>query len=70
MSANSGAITETLADSMIKLAKRLHMKVIAEGVEEEKHLKFLKERDVEYAQGFLFSRPIPIEAFLKYLKTL
>ncbi|MUK88998.1 EAL domain-containing protein [Ornithinibacillus sp. L9] len=44
--------------TIISLAKSLNMNVIAEGVETEKQLKFLRTQQCEEVQGFLFSPPI------------
>ena len=49
--------------SLISLAHELELEVIAEGVEREEQLAFLRELQCEYVQGFLFSRPMTAEAF-------
>ncbi len=51
----TGAITE----SIIYMAHRINFKVIAEGVEKLEHMDILKQFSCDYAQGYLFSRPIP-----------
>jgi len=43
------------------LAKQLGLKVVAEGVEEESQLEFLKQNDCETIQGYLLGRPLPAE---------
>jgi diguanylate cyclase (GGDEF)-like protein/PAS domain S-box-containing protein len=52
--APNGSITEAI----IALAKRLHLRVVAEGVENSAQLEFLRANNCEAFQGFLFSRPI------------
>lgn len=47
-----------LTRSSISLAHSLHLKVIAEGVENEEQLTVLAGLDCDIAQGFLFSRPL------------
>lgn len=51
----------TIANIINNLAKELQLKVVAEGVETIEQLNFLKERDVEEAQGYYFSVPLPID---------
>ncbi len=49
--------------SIINLSKALHMKTIAEGVETEEQLEFLKSAGCDIYQGYLFSKPMSIAAF-------
>ncbi len=51
------AITSTI----ISLAHKLKMGVIAEGIENDIQLDFLKEEGCDEGQGFYFSRPLPVE---------
>lgn len=50
---------------IINLAKVLHMKIIAEGVETQEQAELLKSFDCHYAQGYLYSKPIPVDLFLE-----
>ena len=52
-----------IAMAVIAMGRSLELVVIAEGVETEEQLAFLKDRDCDQLQGFLFSRPLPAEAF-------
>lgn len=58
---------EEIVRSIISLARNLKKKVIAEGVETKEQLTFLKEHHCPMAQGFYFSRPIPLDGFLELL---
>ena len=48
-----------ICTAIISLAKSLHLELVAEGVETESQLQFLKAMHCELYQGYLFSRPIP-----------
>ncbi|TAH64443.1 MAG: EAL domain-containing protein [Anaerolineaceae bacterium] len=55
---------------VIALGKELGMCVVAEGVEDEKQLTYLKEHNCDIIQGYLFSRPKPGEYILEFLNQL
>jgi diguanylate cyclase (GGDEF)-like protein/PAS domain S-box-containing protein len=57
-----------LSEAIIVMAHKLGLKVIAEGVETEAQRKLLTEAYCDYAQGYLFSKPVPAEAFEELLK--
>jgi len=50
------------------LAASLNMEVVAEGVETVEQLNLLKNMSFDYGQGYLFSRPMPADEVLIYLK--
>ena len=52
-----------LSEAIIMIAHKLGLKVIAEGVETEGQLKLLAAADCDYAQGYLYTKPIPPEEF-------
>ncbi len=47
--------------AIIRMAHSLNLEVIAEGVETEAQLEFLKRNQCNEAQGLLYSEPIPAE---------
>jgi diguanylate cyclase (GGDEF)-like protein/PAS domain S-box-containing protein len=56
-----------IVSAIINMAHSLGLRVIAEGVETEEELAFLRERHCEEAQGYYFSRPIPAHALVTLL---
>jgi diguanylate cyclase (GGDEF)-like protein/PAS domain S-box-containing protein len=56
-----------IAASVIALAKTMHLEVIAEGIETEAQLAFLRKKKCHQGQGYLFSRPVPAEECSKLL---
>lgn len=54
-----------LVESVISLAKSFGFNVIAEGVETKEQLDLLKSFDCGYAQGYLFSKPLPMKDLYK-----
>ena len=62
-----GSSDSALAEAIIVMAHKLGLKVIAEGVETEEQRDLLKQAGCNFAQGYLFSRPIPPEDFERLL---
>lgn len=54
-------------DTIITLAKNLNIYTIAEGVETQKQLDFLKSKDCDSFQGYKFSKPVTAEEFEQML---
>ena len=67
MDLENDATSRALSDAVIHIGKSLHLKVVAEGIEEEGQYKILKQQGYHVAQGYLFSRPlaaVDLEAWL------
>jgi EAL domain-containing protein (putative c-di-GMP-specific phosphodiesterase class I)/GGDEF domain-containing protein len=52
---------------VIAMSKELGLECVVEGVETPAQLELLKENECEYAQGYLFDKPLPLSEFEKRL---
>ncbi len=52
-----------ITTAIISMAKSLGLKVIAEGVEDEEQMSFLREHQCDEIQGYYFSRPLTADKF-------
>ena len=59
-----------VVQGIIALAHHLDLTVVAEGVETEAQRQFLMKNGCLAFQGFLFSRPVPIDDFEALLKAV
>lgn len=68
-----GFIKDTIQDtrgqivtrSIIEMANKLNMTTIAEGIETEEQVEFLKQIGCQIAQGFLYGKPVDKESFIE-----
>lgn len=61
--ANNTAITRAI----VAMAHSLGFTVIAEGIEESSQLEFLRRRNCDLAQGYFFSKPVPVKEFDQFI---
>ncbi len=54
---------EAIVRATINMARNMNRIVVAEGVETEDHLRFLREYGCQELQGYLFARPLPAASF-------
>ena len=57
-----------LVGAMVRFSEAIGSKLIAEGVEHAEEAEVLKKLGVEYAQGYYFGKPMPVEDAVKHLK--
>jgi diguanylate cyclase (GGDEF)-like protein/PAS domain S-box-containing protein len=57
-----------IAVAIIRMGKSLNLRVVAEGVESEQDMAFLRVHECDEAQGYYFSRPLPADQFALLLK--
>lgn len=60
---------KAIAETIIVMAHKLGLQVVAEGVETEEQRDWLKEAGCDFAQGFFFAHPVPAVSMELLLKT-
>ncbi|MEN8108070.1 MAG: EAL domain-containing protein, partial [Pseudomonadota bacterium] len=63
------ALTAGLVDSIIDMAKRLQLRIIAEGIETQEQANYLRKRGVDYGQGWFYSKALPVSALMEFIRT-
>ncbi len=53
----------TIIETLISLARSMHMEIFAEGVETFDQVKYLRDRGIFLAQGYAFAPPLPAALF-------
>jgi diguanylate cyclase (GGDEF)-like protein len=59
---------ETLLRTLVKLGKALSMETVAEGIEREHELSVLRDECCDSGQGYLFARPLDVNAAAAFLR--
>lgn len=70
MSGNMGERGGVILNSIVQMAKWLNTPLIVEGVETMEQADYMKSQGCNYIQGYLYSKPIMEEEFLKKLQEL
>lgn len=60
--------SRNVLDMCSHIMKKMNLKSVAEGVENEKQLQRIKDIGCDYIQGYFFSKPLPIKEFEEYIK--
>ena len=58
-----------IVSEVINLAKKLNMKIVAEGIESREQVDFLVEQECDLIQGYFFAKTMPINEFVEKCKT-
>ena len=58
-----------LFSAIVAMARALGLDITAEGVETPEHLGLVRDEKCAYSQGFLFSKPLPLDQFLAFMRT-
>ncbi|RXZ32337.1 EAL domain-containing protein [Oxalobacteraceae bacterium CAVE-383] len=64
-SIGTDAATRSVVPHIVQMAKTLGLEVVAEGVERQDQVDFLRQQGVKYAQGWLYSKALPIAELSK-----
>ena len=67
--AEANADSVAIVSAIIALGHSLRLSVVAEGVEHERQLEFLRSRNCDEYQGYYFSKPIAADAFEILMRT-
>ena len=59
---------QAIVEAIILMAHRLHIKVIAEGVETKDQAKLLKEMGCDIIQGYYYSKPLAVTGLLDFIE--
>lgn len=59
-----------IASAIIAMGHQLNKKVVAEGIETEEQIEFLRKMGCDFLQGYYFDKPQPAQALTKYLSKL
>jgi EAL domain-containing protein (putative c-di-GMP-specific phosphodiesterase class I) len=59
---------KAILDSNIEILHNLKFKLVCEGVETKEQVDYLKNHNVEYIQGYYYSKPIGYDDLIEYLK--
>lgn len=63
---NKDSVTSNVTEHIIDLAKELHLKIVAEGVTTIEQVNYLQQRQVDFAQGWLYAKAMPLDDFIAF----
>jgi sensor c-di-GMP phosphodiesterase-like protein len=62
------SLTAGLVDSIIDMAERLELRIIAEGIETQEQAEYLRKRGVEHGQGWYYTKALPVAGFIGFIQ--
>ena len=54
--------------AVVGMAHELNLKIVAEGIETENEIRTMREEGIDYIQGYYYSKPIPQEEFIAFVR--
>lgn len=55
-------------DAAMTMIKEMNLEIVSEGIENEEQLKILEELGIQYIQGYYFSKPLPENKFVEFIR--
>lgn len=52
----------------IRMAHEMDLMIVAEGIETEEQLKEMQKQGIDFIQGYYFSKPLPVDEFVTFMK--
>nr|MCR5741048.1 EAL domain-containing protein [Gammaproteobacteria bacterium] len=68
LNADSNEVADKMLNSLVNMLKGINVTVLQEGVETKPQRDKIISYGVDYIQGFLYSKPLPEEDFIEYVK--
>jgi sensor c-di-GMP phosphodiesterase-like protein len=59
-------VNQSVIETIIELATSLKLNIVAEGIETQEQLEFLRQRGVRFGQGYLIARPMEVAEFVAF----
>ena len=66
-SAEKGGIGKIVLESTVHMIQQMQRRILVEGVETQAQIDMLKPLGVDYLQGYFFSQPVPVGAFVRLI---
>ena len=54
--------------AVVSMAHGMELKVVAEGIKTQQEVEDMYKENLDYIQGFYYSKPLPVNEFLKFLQ--
>ncbi|MEC5384598.1 EAL domain-containing protein [Uliginosibacterium sp. H3] len=64
------AVSGPVIAHIIDMARSLQLSIVAEGVETQAQADYLRAREVDFAQGWLYSKALPADEFLRFYRSM
>lgn len=60
--------SQDIIKCLIELAEKLHMRTVAEGIETEEQLRYMRQFECDLVQGYVYAKPMPVGEFEEWVK--